>query len=675
MIGEDVDQEFKDLFVEDAAIRLDRMSEQLLELERSPGTAELLTSLCREAHSLKGAAGMVGFHDVASVAHALENPLQEVLLGEREVDGTLVDALLAGVDGLRAVVAVSPADPARAARSAVEVIARLAAIAVPKGSPAVRPADAVHNVPAAPISTPRPVEVATMQIALERLDEIDRVVGESAAAHLRVGRLISEEYDADPESVAEYRELARLLTALQELTIRARMVTLSTITPNLHRAVRDVARAGAKKVRWIVDGGETEIDRKILELLLDPLIHLVRNAVDHGIEKPAERLAAGKPAEATVRLTARQRGSEIVLTVADDGHGIDVARVKAAAERSGMDVSGLSDRDVENLIFTAHVSTATEVTEISGRGVGLDVVRANIERLRGRAEVSSRPGQGTEFTVTVPITLAIVECLLVESGGQRFALPIASVLSLLPREAREQRVAGQPMLTVGDSAVPVSDLASTLELGEPDAGPIVVVSGAHATHAFRVQRLVGHRDLVIKGLGGLLPRIGALGGAAIEPDGSIVVVLDPDGLIESARGARSVGPATPRAPVQMPTIMVVDDAITVRELERSILERAGYRVRVATNGQEALGLLQSEPSDLVLTDLEMPVMDGIALTETIRKHPSMGRTPVVILTSHDSDAERRRGLEAGANAYIIKSGFDQQRLLSAVEQLLLGGRS
>jgi two-component system chemotaxis sensor kinase CheA len=339
-----------------------------------------------------------------------------------------------------------------------------------------------------------------------------------------------------------------------------------------------------------------------------------------------------------------------------------------------MDVSGMSDRDVENLIFTAHVSTATTVTEISGRGVGLDVVRANIEKLRGRVEVTSRPGQGTEFTITVPITLAIVECLLIESGGQRFALPIASVVSLLPREAREQRVAGHPMLTVGDSAVPVADLAGTLELGEADGGPTVVISSSHAVHAFRVQRLVGHRDLVIKGLGGLLPRIAALGGAAIEPDGSIVVVLDPDGLVERAGSARSVPPES-RAQVQMPAILVVDDAITVRELERSILERAGYRVRVATNGQEALSLLLSEPSDLVLTDLEMPLMDGIALTETIRRTPSMQNTPVVILTSHDSDVDRRRGLEAGANAYIIKSGFDQQRLLSAVEQLVLAGKA
>jgi two-component system chemotaxis sensor kinase CheA len=184
---------------------------------------------------------------------------------------------------------------------------------------------------------------------------------------------------------------------------------------------------------------------------------------------------------------------------------MDVAGVKAASARSCKDVLGMSDREIENLIFTAHVSTATVVTEISGRGVGLDVVRANIERLRGRAEVSSRPGQGTEFTVSVPITLAIVECLLVESGGQRFALPIASVLSLLPRDAREQRVAGQAMLTLGDTAVPVSDLASALELDGSDGGPNVIVSGAHARHGFRVEQLVGHRDLVIKGLADCCP--------------------------------------------------------------------------------------------------------------------------------------------------------------------------
>ena len=677
---QEVEPEFVQMFVDDALVKLAKMGEQLLELERGRNSEELLASLCRDTHSLKGAAGMVGLDEVAEVAHAIEDPLQKMRQGELAASSEVIDRVLAAFDGFRKLVAESvTADAAEAAGHAEAIIAPLRAAEQPAKQPAAEVAPPKARPPAKrreePSAAPLNGASTTMQVAIQRLDQIDGLVSESAAAHLRVGLLLAEEFNADPDSVPQYRELARLLGRLQEVTMRARMVPLATITPNLHRAARDIARITKKEVRWEVQGEETEIDRKVLELLADPLTHLVRNCVDHGLEPPDERRAAGKPAEGVVRLEAMQRGSEIVITLADDGRGVDAAKVRAAAQKAGFDTAALTDTEARALIFTSGVSTADTVTEISGRGVGMDVVRTNLEKVRGRIDLRTEPGKGTEFTITVPITLTIVQCLVVEAGGQSLAIPMQSVAYLLPAGTEMQMVVGRPTLLHESAAVEVSDLAALLGLTAADAGPIVVLKGHDATMAFRVGRLAGHRDIVIKGLSTLLPRNDLVAGAAIEADGSVVVVLNVDGLVARAQSGKT-------APIEIkkddahalkPSIVVADDSLMVRELQRSILERAGYSVRLAANGQEALALLLNQRSDLVLTDLEMPAMDGIALTEAIRRHPTLGPTPVVILTSHAADADRKRGIDAGANAYIIKSRFDQQSLLSLVETLLLGG--
>lgn len=665
------------IFADDASTRLQNLSEQLLELERSPGKVELLAELVRETHSLKGAAGMVGLAGVARVVHALEEPLQQLRSGKLRTTSKLTDKLLFAVDGLRSLVEMAAAggEDERQATLAAGIIQRLAdggspvEVIEPMPGPGAAPtakgngSSTNHHAPS----------TSTMQVAFQRLDQIDRLTGEAAAAHLRLGRLLADELGTDPSTVPQYRELDRLLNRLQEETMRARMVSLSTITPQLHRAVRDVANARGKNVRWEVLGGDTEIDRKVLEKLTDPLVHMVRNAVDHGIETPAKREAASKPAQAFVRIQAAQHGSEIIVTVSDDGAGIDFDGVRSAAVRAGIDASRMSDADAMKLVFRGGISTARAVTEVSGRGAGLDVVRQNLDLVHGRVDVHTVKGQGTEFRIAVPITLTIVRCLIVESAGQRFAVPALSVVKLLPRETPEEMVAGRALIMNGPSAIPVSSLAGTLRVGPLGSGPIVLLSVGPAQHAFRVDHLVGERDLVIKGLGRLLPRINAVAGAAIEPDGAVIVELDVPGLFDLIGEEAPSVAAVDETSIHQPSILVVDDALTIRELQRSILERAGYAVRVATDGDDALRLLQREPSDLVLTDVEMPSMDGFSLTEAIRRHPKLGRTPIVILTSHDSEADRKRGLDAGADAYIIKKGFDQQRLLSLVEQLLLGG--
>jgi two-component system chemotaxis sensor kinase CheA len=513
-------------------------------------------------------------------------------------------------------------------------------------------------------------------VPLERLEELTRLVGQSASAHLRVGRMLKDRFNLDPATCSEFNELSRSLNDLQDRAMRTQMVPVSTITDQLHRAVRDLARAQGKDIRWEARGTDTELDRGVLHQLSDSLLHVIRNAVDHGIETPGERQAAGKQRQATVRLHAMQLGSEVIIAVTDDGRGIDVDSVSREARRHGIDTDALNDEQLLELTFQPGLSTSHFVTDVSGRGVGLDVVRTKVEAAHGRVEIRSEPGAGTEFRIIVPITVAVLRCLIVEVAGQSFALPFHRVLlSQAHQPDNGAHAEGWPVVWVDRHPVRVAGLAETLGLSGAAAptGPVVVLADTSRRHAFGVDRLIGQRDVVIKALNPLLPRLPAVAGASVEPDGSVLVVLDPPGLIERACQASRSNPLA--VPIETSAghrrrVLVVDDALTIRELQRSILERAGFEVRVATDGNHALSDLVEQPSDLVLTDIEMPNMDGFALTEAIRAHPALANIPVLILSSRSSDVDRQRGLDAGADGYITKIGFDEAGLLSAVNRLL-----
>jgi two-component system chemotaxis sensor kinase CheA len=671
---------FRELFAEEAAGRLETLGGLLLQLETAADDPELVASVFREAHTLKGAAAVVGLDEVSRVAHAMEEVLEELRGGRRRATPALVDALLRAVDGMRELIPAVLAGDDRAAR-ATELATALQAIA--RAEPAPEPAAAAAP-PAPPPepAVPLPGARETIRVPVERLDELVRLVGEAAAANLRVGRLLGERLGVDPAGVPELHELSRILGDLQQRTMRARMVPFATIVEPLRRAARDLARALGKQVAWEVRGQETELDRRVLDQVADPLLHLVRNAVDHGIEPPAEREAAGKPPAGAVRVHAMQLGSEVVVTVTDDGRGIDLDRLRERAQAAGGSLEGLSDDEALLAVFRSGLSTAATVSDVSGRGVGLDVVRASLDAVRGRVEVHSEAGAGCEFRISVPITLAVLPCLLVEAAGQRYGIPMHSLLEAHAAGWADLSVEGRPVVTVRGQVLPVAGLAATLGTGEPGPGPAVIVSSLTRRHAFQVDALLGQRDVVVKQLGRHLPRLDVLAGASVEPDGSVLLVLDAAGLVDRARRAGAAAPTAAEDALAEPgtrravpaSVLVVDDALIVRELERSILERAGYRVRTAADGQEALARLAEAPSDLVLTDVDMPRCDGFELTRAIRSRPALAGLPVVILTSKADDADRRRGLDAGADAYVVKSAFDEHALLSVVDRLLGEGR-
>jgi two-component system chemotaxis sensor kinase CheA len=481
---------------------------------------------------------------------------------------------------------------------------------------------------------------------------------------------------------ADVRRMAQVSADLQDDVRRTRMVPAATVFEVFPRMVRDLARASGKEVTLRAEGGTTEVDRSVLDQVKDPLTHLLRNCVDHGIEPPQARAGAGKPRHGTICLSARQRNDMLVVEVADDGAGIDPARVRAAAAREGLlaaeAAEDLTDRETIGLIFQSGLSTSPVVTDLSGRGVGLDVVRDAVERLHGSVDVHSTTGRGTTFVLSLPLSVSTVHCLLLQAGGQTFAVP-ATLVQRVARVAADtvERAAGRDVVRVGDRPVALARLADVLGVETSDDGadpgatrPVAVlgVQGAHV--ALLVERLAGTHELVVKSLPPPLARVRHVAGAAVLGSGEVAMVLNAADLVASVERGEPHRPATPAAPVGGPaTILVAEDSITTRTLEKNVLEAAGYRVAVAADGLAAWTLLRSSDCDLVVADIEMPRMDGFELTARIRADPRLADLPVVLVTSRDSREDHERGAQVGADAYIVKGGFDQNRLIDTIRRL------
>jgi two-component system chemotaxis sensor kinase CheA len=688
------DDEIRALFEVEALERLTRLAELLLRLEVDQDDAELVAQLFREAHTLKGSADMVGLGAIAAEADVLETVLVELRGGARAVDRAVIDELLAGLDRLSALSGIPvqpPVPPVAAARAAP--MANLAALLggdvpaaplerrqgrgrrVTDGTTGVEDLERFAPLPSAPPPQASPVgRGATARVAVERLDDLVRLAGEAAAAHDQVVAVVREHLGFDPFDVPEVRALSRHLGDLQEQALRARMLPVGELAPALRRAVRDVARRTGKEVRFELDGEATELDRNVHEKLADALVHIVRNAVDHGIEDPSARVADDKPELGTVRIHAAQAGSRVVITVTDDGRGIHRPAVRRRADALGIAHAGLDDDAVLGLLFLPGFSTAAAGSDVSGRGVGLDAVRDTVAALRGRVEVASVDGEGTTFRLTVPTTLSLLRSVVVVAGGTRCALALHGVGSVLSAETGELPVEGRAAVRVDQEIVPVSPLAPLLGRAALPGGPIVVLRSGARARAVRVDAVLGQREVLVKALPACVPGGDLVVGASAEADGSVLLVLDVDAVVGRSEGV-DVLPAVPSAvpaaaDEHRGSVLVVDDALTVRELQRTILERAGFEVRTASDGADALARLAEAPADLVLSDIEMEGMDGLGLTRAIRDDARWRNLPVVLLTSRSSDDDRRRGLEAGADAYIVKSAFDERALLDVVDDLL-----
>ncbi|MBI2478921.1 MAG: hybrid sensor histidine kinase/response regulator, partial [Planctomycetia bacterium] len=472
--------------------------------------------------------------------------------------------------------------------------------------------------------------------------------------------------------VADARVLQHTCDALNDEVYRVRMLPFAEACGGLQRAVRDIAQSTNKDVGLVIQGEDVEVDRSVLEGLKDPLLHLVRNAVDHGIESPVDREIHGKPPRACVTVSAALRGGLVEIVVADDGRGFDLPRIQQQALRRGIAVPQ-EESEQARLVFLPGFSTASTVTDVSGRGVGLDVVASSVQAWHGTVDVDFQAGVGTRFIITVPLTLTTVRCLLAIAAKQTYAIPTTAVQQLVRFDPEKVvTVAGRDVLLLGGTPTPIAVLAEVLGLGKyqvnPDSSKMlaIVVGTAEQRVTLVVDELCSEQEVLVKNLGARIRFARHVSGATLLPSGSVALVLNAPNVIATALGQSSthalVG-ARPKTKVPpRRRLLAVDDSMTTRTLMKSILEGAGYEVIAAVDGAQAWELLANADVDLVVSDVDMPRMDGIELTEKIRGSERLRDIPVILVTARESDEDKTRGIRVGASAYLVKSGFDQSNL-------------
>jgi chemotaxis protein histidine kinase CheA len=472
-----------------------------------------------------------------------------------------------------------------------------------------------------------------------------------------------------------------LVGDLQETSLKLRMQPLSAVFDPLRRTVRDLAHEHGKEIDFIVEGGDTELDRKILDRIGDSLIHLIRNALDHGMESVEERVAAGKPAKGTVTLSACYDGGCVTISLSDNGRGISIDRLreKALAKRlfDADTLAVMSRAQVIDLIFMPGFSTSPIITDFSGRGVGMDVVKNSIvDELKGTILIETKEGSGTTFLMRLPLNLAVFPLFLLSISGKTCAMPATSFVEMLSVRRHEIiEIVNKEAIRLRNQIIPVESLAAILKLppgssGESELVTVVVVRDGEEKLGLLVDDIISREEMVVKPLPVHLQNLRLVSGAAIGESNSIVNVLHVPEIFRQAREIGQPDRSRPQAKEANSTILVVDDSLNTREIEKSILEAYGYSVFLAEDGQEALEMTRDRLFDLVITDVEMPRLDGFSLTERLRGDERYRAVPIVIVTSREKDEDKKRGILVGANAYIVKGAFDQSNLLETVKTLI-----
>jgi chemosensory pili system protein ChpA (sensor histidine kinase/response regulator) len=481
----------------------------------------------------------------------------------------------------------------------------------------------------------------------------------------------------------------RLTAALRKEITRARMVPIGRLFTRVAQQVREAARATGKVVTLTVSGESAEVDTGVIEQIGDPLLHLIQNAVAHGIEPAAEREGRGKAAEGHLTLSASQEGGFIIVEVEDDGRGIDTELLRRRAVERGLlpaaEAAALPDRDALHLIFVPGFSTVSAVTQTAGRGVGLDVVRTNVSRLNGEIHVETEPGRMTRFVLKLPLTVAIADALMVRCGPETLAFPLTAVSvmrSVSPHEILA--AAGRETMRLGDQVIDLIRLDQALRLTAsppPARLPVVVMRGGGRPFGVVVDELLGKEEIVIKSLGALLDGLGPFSGATISGEGRVILLLDPTLLRDAARpphaGAREpredmVRPADPAD--RRPTVMLVDDSVSIRKFVGQMLEKAGFRVVTAVDGQDALQQLLELAVDVVVTDLEMPRLNGYALIEDLRRRSATREVPVVVMTTRAGEKHANLARRLGVRHYVAKP-VEEQGFIRLVGSVVAGERA
>ena len=709
-------------FSEETAEHLANLERDLLRLEGGPPDKALVEDMMREAHTMKGAASMMELGEIATLSHEFEDSLLAITSDGKTPDGGSCEALFgmldslstmltesvvavdAGGDGVSAVTEVAGEERHSATDRAATPTACAHTMVPPEPSGVgVQKRHASWRGESLNASAPAEAGSSSVRVGITKIDELVNLVGELVIGKTRLDErlarleeLASASRDSEEQSAVEgvgqlIDELRRAADSLsftiaqtQSSVMEVRMLPLQTVFSRFPRVVRDLAREEGKSVRLEMSGEETELDKTLIERIRDPLMHIFRNAVGHGIESPLEREELGKSPTGMIALRAYCRGSQVIIEVQDDGRGIDSEAVRAAALRKGLltesDASRMTESQVLELLFAPGFSTNDGVTELSGRGVGLDVVKAEIARLKGQIEINSEPGSGTTFTLSLPLTLAITSALYVKVGSDTYALPLDNIEETIRVERESvKRIQGRDAISVRDEIIPLATLRDALGIG-PEAGaampsstPVVIVKSGGSKLALGVDALSGRLDVVAKSLGTHLTHVKHVAGATLSGDGTVIPILDIPSIVRDAseiRREQAANAVDDSWSGSRGKVLVVEDSVITRDLERSILQAANYEVEVASDGMEALNKLSEGAFDLVMTDISMPRMGGVELISKMRADESLNTIPVIIISSRDREEDKRRGLEVGASAYLGKNSFDQMQLLDTVQRLV-----
>ncbi len=533
--------------------------------------------------------------------------------------------------------------------------------------------EAQKNVPAKKTSN---VE-QTIRVDVNRLDNLMNLIGELVLSKNRLIKIyndVEERYEGEhflDELNQVVSSISIVTTDLQIAVMKTRMLQIGKVFNKFPRVIRDLSRELGKKVNLIIKGEETELDKSIIEEIGDPLMHMIRNSVDHGIESPEERIAKGKPEVGTIELKAYNEGNQIVIEIADDGNGMDPEQLKQKALEKGLisekEADMMSDKEAFMLIFKAGFSTAAKITNVSGRGVGMDVVKTNVEKLNGIIEVDSTPSKGSVFKIKIPLTLAIIQALLVAAQEELFAIPLANVIETVRITTEDiSAVEGKSVLKLRDEVLPLVNMSDIFKiekiLGMNQYLYVVVLGVGASKVGLIVDGLIGQEEIVIKSLGEYLKGIEGIAGATIRGDGKVTLIVDVAALMKLAKETHSNTIATiaveKKKKKENPedyVILIVDDSNTDRKIMKNAIKPLGFQIKEATNGEEALNILKNDSNiDAALVDIEMPKMDGYTLAQEIRKYNRFKNLPLIAVTSRTTKSDRVRGVEVGMNEYITK---------------------
>lgn len=707
MNNDDMQELVQDFLVETNEI-IENLDHDLVELESNQNDLELLNKIFRGAHTMKGSSSFLGFNKLADLTHHAEDILNKLRKGEMVVTREIMDTLLEFVDKTKQIISdiengTDTADVASVINdlklaSEGKLVGKKPAAASAPAAQAAAPAQAAARK-AAPKQEAKQHQATqveqTIRVDVSRLDSLVNLVGELVLSRNRLSQIAGElENKFENEYLVEQlldvtSAIGMNTTELQLAIMKTRMIAIGKVFNKFPRVVRDIARDTGKEIDLIISGEETELDKQVIESIGDPLLHMIRNSCDHGVETPEVRVAKGKPRTGTVLLSAYHEGNHVVIEIKDDGAGMDPDKLKRKAIEKGVitldEANNMDDKQAFGLIFKAGFSTAEKITNISGRGVGMDVVRNNIEKLNGIITIDSKINEGSTFFLKLPLTLAIIQALLVEVAGETFAIPLASVVETVRITNEEiHSFEGREVLKLRDRVLSLVrlDEAFALDELEQDEIYVVVVALAEKQLGFIVDKLIGQEEIVIKSLGEYLGGNPGIAGATITGDGRVRLILDVSGVIEVAqnmpRRIRNVKKlaGNRRSAVQAQAkktnaikVLICDDSSTDRKICKKVLESQDWIETVeAPSAKDALNILDRDKGiDLIISDIMMPDMDGFRLSRSIREKGY--EVPIIAVSARMEPSDRKKISASGINAFVQKP-LNQQLLLDKIDELI-----